>query len=172
MFNFLKAFVSPRRNTVPRIKALAGPKYRVVQGPDETQRERGIAERTGEDGILDAYARGRLLDLTRNAVRNSSTMAAILRTMDLQVVGTKGGKAIFAFDDAHTETSRVLLDRFSQWTRNADFFDGLAFNQLLKILLKSALVGGDCVIVYDDGLIEDSGERRDLFSAKLAARAV
>ncbi len=157
MLNFLKSLVSPRRNTVPRVKALAGPKYRVVQGPDETQRERGIAERTGEDGILDAYARGRLLDLTRNAVRNSSTMAAILRTFDLQVVGTKGGKAIFAFDDAHASTSRALLSRFADWTRNADFFDGFSFNRLLKILLKSALVGGDCVIVYDDGLIEDSG---------------
>lgn len=157
MFAFLKSLVSPRRNTVPRVKALAGPKYRVVQWPDETQRERGIAERTGEDGILDVYARGRLLDLTRNAVRNSSTMAAILRTMDLQCVGTKGGKAIFAFDDAHAETSRALLSRFSDWTRNADFFDGLGFNQLLKILLKSALVGGDCVLLFDDGLIEDSG---------------
>lgn len=157
MLNFLKNLVSPHRNTVPRIKALAGPKYRVVQWPDETQRERGIAERTGEDGILDVYARGRLLDLTRNAARNSSTMAAILRTFDLQVVGVKGGKAIFAFDDDHAETSRALLERFASWTRNADFFDGLAFNQLLKIILKSALVGGDCVLVYDDGLIEDSG---------------
>ena len=140
-----------------RPKALAGPKYRVVQGPDESQRERGITERTGEDGILDSYARGRLIDLTRNAVRNSSTMAAILRTMDLQVVGTKGGKAIFSFDDAHAVASRALLSRFAEWTRNADFFDGLGFNQLLKILLKTALIGGDCVLLFDDGLIEDSG---------------
>lgn len=159
MLDFLKSIVSPRRGAPrrPKVKALAGPKYRVVQGPDESQRERGITERTGEDGVLDAYARGRLLDLTRNAARNSSTMAAILRTFDLQVVGTKGGKAIFAFDDTHAETSRALLERFAEWTRNADFFDGLPFNQLLKILLKTALVGGDCVLVFDDGLVEDSG---------------
>lgn len=159
MIKFIRNLVSspktPRR--VPRVKALAGPKYRVVQGPDESQRERGVVERCGEDGVLDAYARGRILDLTRNAVRNSSTMAAILRTFDLQVCGTKGGKAIFAFDDDHADVSRALLDRFSSWTRNADFFDGLSFNQVLKILLKTALVGGDCVLLFDDGLVEDSG---------------
>lgn len=61
------------------MKAMAGPRYRVVSGFDQTQREQGVPEIYGEDRILDNYARGRLLDMTRNAARNSSTFATILK---------------------------------------------------------------------------------------------
>lgn len=61
------------------MKAMAGPRYRVVSGFDQTQREQGVPEVYGEDRILDNYARGRLLDMTRNAARNSSTFATILK---------------------------------------------------------------------------------------------
>ncbi len=53
--------------------------------------------------------------------------------------------------------SRELQQLFAQFTRSADFFDGLSFNALLKLILKTQLVGGDACIVFDDGLVEDSG---------------
>lgn len=56
-----------------------GPKYKLVEGTNELQRERGMVELNGEDEILNAYARGKMLDLARNATRNSSTFSGILK---------------------------------------------------------------------------------------------
>ena len=61
------------------ISAMSGARYRIVSGFDVTQREQGITETKGEDEILPKYARGRLLDMTRNAVRNSATFSTLLK---------------------------------------------------------------------------------------------
>lgn len=136
------------------VKALqSGPRYKLVSGTDEWQRERGIVEHRNEDEIFNSYGRGKALDLARNATRNSSTFNAILKQLDLNVVGTKGGKAIFNFNNADP-----IKAAFSRWTREADFFDGLPFNTLLKLILKTYVLGGDMVLMFDDGLIEDSGK--------------
>ena len=136
------------------VKALQiGPRYKLVSGTDEWQRERGMVEQYGEDDILNTYGRGKALDLARNATRNSSTFNAILKQLDLNVVGVKGGKAIFNFENASP-----VKDAFARWTRDADFFDGLSFNTVLKLILKTYVLGGDMVLMFDDGLIEDSGK--------------
>lgn len=83
------------------VKALQfGAKYKLVESTDEWQRERGMIEYFGEDDILNSYGRGKMLDLARNATRNSSTFSGILKQFDLNAIGTKGGKAIFDFDNA------------------------------------------------------------------------
>lgn len=130
-----------------------GPKYKLVDGSDVLQRERGMTEFEGEDEILNSYGRGKMLDLARNATRNSSTFAGVLKQFDLNAVGTKGGKAIFDF-----EGGDAIKAEFSKWTRDADFFDGLSFNTLLKLILKTYILGGDMVLMFDDGLLEDSGK--------------
>lgn len=130
-----------------------GPRYKLVSGTDELQRGRGMVEYRDEDQILDAYGRGKMLDMARNATRNSSTFNGILKQFDLNAVGTKGGKAIFNFDNSDT-----IKAEFSKWTRDADFFDGLSFNTLLKLILKTYILGGDMVLMFDDGLVEDSGK--------------
>lgn len=135
------------------VKAMGGARYKIVSGSDEWQREAGITERKDEDAILNAYGRGKLLDLARNATRNSPTFNGILKQLDLNVVGTKGGKAIFNFDD-----SARIKNAFAKWTRDADFFDGLSFNTILKLILKTYVLGGDMVLMFDDGLVEDSGK--------------
>lgn len=91
-----------------------------------------------------------MLDLARNAARNSSTLNAILKQLDVNVVGTTGGKCITDND--------LLKTSFAKWTRNADFFDGLSLNTLLKLILKTQVLGGDVVLLFDDGLVEDSGK--------------
>lgn len=131
----------------------SGARYKVVSGSDEWQRERGIIEHRDEDEILNSFGRGKMLDLARNATRNSSTFNAILKQFDLNAVGTKGGKAIFNFENADP-----IKDAFAKWTRDADFFDGLSFNTVLKLILKTYILGGDMVLMFDDGLIEDSGK--------------
>ena len=112
-----------------------------------------MVEFRDEDQILNAYGRGQMLDLARNASRNSSTFNGVLKQFDLNAVGTKGGKAIFDFPD-----SDGIKKAFAKWTRDADFFDGLSFNTLLKLILKTYILGGDMVLMFDDGLIEDSGK--------------
>ena len=141
-----------------KISAMAGvgARYKIVSGFDTTQREAGITETRSEDEILPNYARGRLLDMTRNAVRNSSTLNTILKQLDFNVVGVNGGKAILDFPKI--ETNKELVEKFSAFTRSADFFDGFNFNTVLKLIMKNALIGGDCVVMFDDGLIEDSGK--------------
>ena len=135
------------------IKAMAGPRYKLVSGTDVWQRDRGIMEHRSEDEILNTYGRGAMLDLARNAARNSSTFNGVMKQFDLNAVGTKGGKAIFDFDNSDT-----IKTAFSKWTRDADFFDGLSFNTVLKLILKTYILGGDMVLMFDDGLIEDSGK--------------
>lgn len=102
---------------------------------------------------MNVFGRGAMLDLARNAARNSSTFNGILKQFDLNAVGTKGGKAIFDF-----ENSEAIKEQFSKWTRDADFFDGLSFNTVLKLILKTYILGGDMVLMFDDGLLEDSGK--------------
>lgn len=171
MFDFLKRATkskAPQWNDLDRsakqrvasrltamVKAMGGPRYKLVSGTDEWQRERGQIEHTSEDGILDVYRRGRMLDLARNTARNSPTFNGLLKQFDLNTIGNDGGKAVFVFDDV--QQASQMKSKFAQWTRDADFFDGLSLNTLLKIILKTYILGGDCVLLFDDGLIEDSG---------------
>lgn len=135
------------------VKAMWGARYKLVSPPDIWQRPAGQTERFGEDHVLNVYGRGRMLDQARNAARNSPTFDGLLKQFDLNAVGSRGGKAIFEFDGAEG-----VKAEFSKWTRDADFFDGLSFNALLKLILKTYIIGGDMVLVFDDGLLEDSGK--------------
>ena len=144
------------KKTIKAVNALSGARYKIVEGTDEWQRDRGVTETKGEDEILGASKRGKLLDLARNAVRNNPTFVTILKQFDLNAVGTEGGKAIVTFQNENF--SKKVLKEFSKWTRTADFFDSLNLNTVLKIVLKTQLIGGDLVILFDDGLISDSGK--------------
>lgn len=117
--------------------------------------EQSTTETRGEDDILDHSKRLRLLDLTRNLVRNSSLFNTILGQMTTNVVSSMGGKVILNFDD--DKLNETLRKLFSNWTRNADFYTGDTFNHLLKRVLREYVIGGECVLLFDDGLIEDSG---------------
>jgi len=57
------------------------------------------------------YERGRLLDMTRNAVRNSATFNTILKQMDYNVCGVKAGKVILNFPDV--EMTKQLQSLFA-----------------------------------------------------------
>ena len=137
------------------VKAMSGARYKIVSGSDQYQRELGITETRSEDEILNHQRRGQLLDLARNATRNSSIFTTILRQFDFHAVGQDGGKCILSFADS--DYAKTVREQFASWTRNADFFDGLNFNTLLKLILKTYLIGGDEVLLFDDGLLSDSG---------------
>lgn len=63
---------------------------------------------------------------------------------------------MFNFED--TEMNKKIKREFSAWTRNCEFGDGESLNRLLKIILKTYLTSGDCVCLFDNDLIEDSGK--------------
>lgn len=144
------------KNVIKTVKALSGARYKIVTGTDEWQRDGGIIETKGEDEILDFAKRGKLLDLGRNSVRNNPTFVTILKQFDLNAIGNDGGKVVLTLKNE--EFNKKVLKEFAKWTRTADFFDGLNLNTLLKIVLKTQLIGGDLVILFDDGLITDSGK--------------
>lgn len=138
------------------INAVSGPNYHIVSPPYEYQRERGQIEKRGEDEILHHSLRGKLLDLTRNANRNSSQLCTILKQFDLWGVTKNGGKAIISFEDS--EYSKEVKNAFAEYTRNCDFYDGMNLNSLLKLIVRELIVGGDVVLIFDDNLVTDSGK--------------
>ena len=150
MFSFWKS----KKHTAKKPQVIRNQaRYKIVSAPDEWNREHGVTERTGEDEILSPYSRGRLLNLARNAARNSSTLNTLLTVLNQNVVGTEGGKVILPWDN-----STDIIKGFSRFTQCADFFDGCAFNEVLKLILTTNLLGGNTVAVLDDGLVTDNGK--------------
>lgn len=76
--------------------------------------------------------------------------------MTTNVVSTCGGKVILSLPNE--ETSKSIRKAFYSYTRNVDFYTGDSFNHLLKRVLREYIIGGDCVLLFDDGLVEDSGK--------------
>lgn len=139
---------------VRTVRALA--RYKVVSGWDQSQREAGVPETVGEDSILDQAARGRLLNLTRNQVRNNATINAIIHALDEHVVGTCGGRAVLSTGDEAADMA--IETAFARWTRSVDFSDGGCLNELLRQVLHGLVAGGRVLVLHDDAMIEDSGK--------------
>ena len=97
-----------------------------------------------------------MLDLTRNLVRNSSLFNTILGQLSTSVVSTCGGKVVLSLQNE--QTNKDFRRGFYSYTRNVDFYTGDTFNHLLKRVLREYVIGGDCVLLFDDGLVEDSGK--------------
>ena len=151
MFNLFGKKKTPRAIKRPVIKNHA--RYQIVSAPDQYNRPLGHTETKGEDEILSAYKRGRLLDLARNAARNSSTLSTLLTTLCQNVVGTTGGKVILPWD-----ADKAIIRPFARFTQNADFFDGCSYNEILRLVLITNILGGNSVAILDDGLVTDSGK--------------
>lgn len=136
--------------------AFAAAGYDVVSSPDQALRKRATVEFGGEDSALPAWNRLKMLNLARQGARNGDSMRSLLRQMELNVVGTVGGKATFAFPDA-ADKAAAMRRAFAAWARHAEFSDGLPLSKVLQLIVDTKFIGGDMVLLFDDGLIEDSG---------------
>lgn len=120
-------------------------------------RERPTVETGGEDDALTAALRNQFINLSRNAVRNNETLNAILEQFKLNAIGVEGGKAFFDFPEKYKAGADHLRREFAKFCTGCEFFDDMSWNELLKIILQTVLICGECAIVFDDGTIEDSG---------------
>lgn len=137
-------------------KRFAKGRYKIVDGYSQHMIESSSAESRTEDEILDPSKRLKLLDLTRNLVRNSSLFNTILGQLTTNVVSTNGGKIILDYPNKFFDDT--LKKNFFEYTRNVDFYTGDNLNHMLKRVLREYIIGGDCVLIFDDKLIEDSGK--------------
>ena len=154
MFKFWKKGKQKRTALPAPRRFMNRGQYKIVDGFTQAQIAPSSVETQTEDEILNSSRRGRLLNITRNLMRNSSLFSTLMLQLESNVVGTCGGKVILNFSDE--ERARALRRAFAAWTRNADFFDGNDFNHLLKVFLKQEIIGGDLVILFDRH-VEKSG---------------
>lgn len=138
----------------PRYKARG--RYKIVDGPSQSMIEPSSTETRTEDQILNQTRRAKLLDLTRNLVRNSSLFNTVLGQLSTNAISTCGGKVVIS--TPNEEANMALKKAFFAYTRNVDFHTGDTLNHLLKRTLREYVIGGDCVLLFDDELVEDSGK--------------
>lgn len=137
------------RKTIIRNQA----KYKIVSSPDQYNRPQGSVETAGEDTALGTYDRLRLLSLARSGARNSSTLNTLITTLCQNVVGTVGGKVVLPWD-----ADKKIIRPFARFTQNADFFDGIGFNEVLRLVLTTNILGGNTLALFDDGFVTGSGK--------------
>ena len=143
------------KSTPKKKKIFNRGRYQIVDGSQYMIQPSSVDNRT-EDEVLDSSKRAKLLDLTRNLVRNSSLFNTILGQMTTNVVSTVGGKVVLNMPNEHIND--VLKRNFFQYTRNVDFYGQSNLNTFLKRILREYIIGGDCVLLFDDKLVEDSGK--------------
>ena len=133
--------------------------YKTVWGPDQVNRRWTSAETGDELKQLTASERNRLISLARNTARNSEHMEGILNQLANNVIGTEGGKAIFAFPDAYKSAAETIHSAFAAWASEAEYFDDFNLQTVLRLALRTLYIGGDLALVFDDRLTRgDSGQ--------------
>lgn len=126
--------------------------YRTVHGPDQLNRPRISAETTGEVGQLTISERNRLVALARNAARNSERLEGLLHQIEINVVGVDGGKAVFEFPAGYELAQKKIETAFANWAQEAEYFEDLDLQDILKLALRTQMIGGDVVLVFDDDI--------------------
>lgn len=130
--------------------------YKTVHGPDQANRPRISPETEGEIGQLTISERNRLIAFARNAARNSDRLTGILHQLELNVVGVEGGKAVFSFPETHAKVGELIKREFAAWCREAEYFEDLDLNETVKKVLRTQMIGGDLVLVFDDDITSAS----------------
>lgn len=130
--------------------------YKTVHGPDQANRAWTAAETDGECAQLTASERNRLVALARNAARNSEHLEGALHQIEINCIGCEGGKAIFDFPPAFKRAGEKVHEAFADWARSAEYFSDLDLQDTLKLVLRTQILGGDLVLVFDNGITRES----------------
>ena len=91
------------------------------------------------------------VNLARDLMRNSAQVRGLARTIRVNTIGDCG-QLVFA--DAEGDWFAVAADYFNhRWGRHADFVDGTTWRETLQLVVYALAFEGDCVAVFDDGLL-------------------
>lgn len=142
--------------TMRRVGFFARGGYKPVYGPDQMNRAWTSPETAGEDAQLPISERNRIVALARNAARNSPNLESVLHQLEVNVIGTEGGKAVFSFPPEYAEEEAIVREAFADWAVESEYFDDVSLQQCLKMILRGQLIGGDLVLVFDWDVTKES----------------
>ena len=109
-------------------------------------------ERDNEDAILPSRKRMQLVATQRDAFRNTTFTPATALQLQINVVGTDGGRV--SFTTADEGFNSAAGSAFRKWAKRCNFTDGTPLNEMLQILLVQLTHnGGDFIAVFDDGCL-------------------
>lgn len=142
----------------------------MVNSRSEGKRRNPTIEVRNEDQILNASQRLRILNLTREGMRNAPQVRSIVQQLRVLIVGLQGGMLTMTTDDE--KWNKEAQDFFGERAKSIDFIDGTSLNESLKLIVTSlAAEGGDFAIVFDDGTLsggEGTGKLRFFESDNIA----
>ena len=128
--------------------------YEVVSDPYDRMRREAVIETRGEDRQLPAAKRARLTNLQRDMLRNSPVRIGQDQQQRVNVVGSVGGKLYAAFPNSHKAAAEEVMEFFNKrWFPKAEYTYRENFNWILKTALTAQDVGGNVILVFDDGIL-------------------
>lgn len=127
----------------------------VVNERGDGKRRQSVIEIKSEDGIVTASQRLKVLNLTREGMRNAPQVRAIVQQLRVLIVGLLGGKLTLTTDDETWNAEAQAA--FGERAKSIDFIDGTSLNEALKLIITSlSAEGGDFAMVFDDGPLTGS----------------
>lgn len=148
--------------------------YDAVRDPfAERQRREADVETTGEDKITPARKRNKLINLSRDLLRNSPESVTQDQQLRVNIVGWIGGKLYAAFGEGYKDAARDVIRYFNKvWSLHAEFTFGEHFNWILKTAITAQEAGGNAILVFDDGILtggDGTGRIRGFEADEIAA---
>ena len=129
-------------------------KYEAVTFPFSSQRRAATVETGGEDKQLSPYQRNQLVNLSRDMMRNAPERVMQDQQLRVNIVGCEGGKLHASFPKGFEDAANAVMHYFNKvWAPRAEFTFRQNFNWVLKTALTAQDVGGNVVLVFDDGIL-------------------
>ena len=128
--------------------------YEAVTHPFSAQRRAATVETGGEDKQLTPHQRNQLVNLGRDMMRNAPERVAQDQQLRVNTVGCEGGKLYASFPEGYGAAAEEVMHYFNKvWAIKAEFTFRKNFNWILKTALTAQDVGGNVVLVFDDGIL-------------------
>ena len=128
--------------------------YEAVTSPFTEQRRAAVVETNGEDKQLTPQQRNKLVNLGRDMMRNAPERVAQDQQLRVNTVGCEGGKLYASFPEGYGAAAEEVMHYFNKvWSIKAEFTFRKNFNWILKTALTAQDVGGNVVLVFDDGIL-------------------
>ena len=128
--------------------------YEAVSQPFSSQRRAATVETSGEDKQLTPVQRNQLVNLGRDMMRNAPERVMQDQQLRVNTVGWEGGKLYASFPKEYRDAAEEVKHYFNKvWSLKAEFTFRKNFNWILKTALTAQDVGGNAVLVFDDGIL-------------------